>query len=100
MTPTPPQHHADSTQAPAPDHEPDAPELGTLVKDLGNVDRHGNPRVGRVVNRWWNSKTWLRPEGGGYEWSARPENLRPVPLSDQLLPPVAEANQQSRMKAG
>ncbi|MGW0468263.1 hypothetical protein ACWDX6_23805 [Streptomyces sp. NPDC003027] len=38
------------------------------------VDRDG--RVGRVVDRYEGS-VYLRPPGGGKEWSVAPEELRP-----------------------
>ncbi|MBX9392830.1 hypothetical protein K4749_04315 [Streptomyces sp. TRM72054] len=38
----------------------------------------------------------LRPVGGGREWDAKPENLKPVTVSEGLSAAVAAANARSR----
>lgn len=38
----------------------------------------------------------LRPVGGGLEWDARPENLRPATMAEALSAGVAIANARSR----
>jgi hypothetical protein len=37
----------------------------------------------------------LRPEGGGREWDARPEDLRPATACEALSPKVRAANERS-----
>jgi hypothetical protein len=52
-------------------------------------------RYGLVMDRVA-GRVWLRQVGGGREWEARPEDIRPARLSDLLTNPVAEANARSR----
>ncbi|WP_243744796.1 hypothetical protein [Streptomyces hainanensis] len=40
-------------------------------------------------------EVWLRPLEGGLEWTASPDDVEPVPLSESLSPLVAEANRRS-----
>lgn len=63
------------------------PQVGALMKR--------GKEVGRVVDRWLGT-VYLRPVGGGKEWTASPEELEPVTTSDVLSPRVAEANKRSR----
>jgi hypothetical protein len=52
-------------------------------------------KVGRVMG-FVGSYVQLRPAGGGIEWDARPEDLRPVPVGEALSAGVAVANARSR----
>nr|WP_093778962.1 hypothetical protein [Streptomyces sp. yr375] len=58
------------------------------------VDVEAN-KIGRVVD-FVGSRVWLRPIGGGLEWNARPEDLRPVTTAETLSKDVAAANARSR----
>jgi hypothetical protein len=48
-------------------------------------------RVGVVMDRE-GPYVQLRPLGGGREWDARPEDVRPATAAEQLSAKVAEAN--------
>ena len=63
--------------------------LGTLVRDT----RHG--RVGEVVD-FLGDLDQVRPQGGGCEWDAMPENLEAVDRAVELSARVAEVNRRSR----
>lgn len=71
------------------DSTPDVPCAGTLV-----VDSRQNRR-GVVMDRT-GSRVQLRPEGGGREWDARPEDVRPVSAAEALWPQVDAANARGR----
>jgi hypothetical protein len=63
--------------------------VGTLALDtardqVGEVRGHVGPYV------------QLRPEDGGLEWDARPENVRPLSAGESLAARVAAANRRSR----
>ncbi|MFR9727031.1 hypothetical protein ACL02R_27275 [Streptomyces sp. MS19] len=63
---------------------------GQLAKDRG--------RTGRVMDIEGN-RVWLRPPGGGREWDAPRERVRPVPepsATDALRPRLREVNARSR----
>lgn len=65
------------------------PNLGDAVEDTGVR------RIGRVMG-FEGPYVQLRPVGGGREWDARPENLRPVTDAQALRSAVAMANARSR----
>jgi hypothetical protein len=65
------------------------PDLGDTVEDTGTR------RIGKVMG-FEGSYVQVRPVGGGREWDARPENLRPVTDADALSSAVAVANARSR----
>lgn len=55
-------------------------------------------RVGRVMG-FLGGYVQLRPVGGGIEWDARPERLRPVTVAEALSAGAARANARSRGEA-
>ncbi len=65
------------------------PEVGTMARDVSR------DRVGRVMAHLYGA-VWLRPPGGGQEWTARPEDLTPVTASESLRSRVAELNRRAR----
>ncbi|MFI9616924.1 hypothetical protein ACIHCM_35550 [Streptomyces sp. NPDC052023] len=65
------------------------PKLHELVEDAGSR------RIGKVMG-FEGPYVQLRPVGGGVEWDARPENLKPVRTSEGLGAAVAAANARSR----
>ncbi|MET2717183.1 hypothetical protein ABXV03_15760 [Streptomyces harbinensis] len=65
------------------------PDVGSLVRDTWNG------RIGVVMDRV-SGRVALRPQGGGVEWFALPEDLEAVALSEGLSEPVREANARSR----
>lgn len=67
---------------------PRVPTAGTLV-----VDSRRNRRG--VVMDFTGSCVQLRPEGGGCEWDARPEDVRPVSAAEMLWPKVQAENSRS-----
>ncbi|WP_373681625.1 hypothetical protein [Streptomyces sp. b94] len=83
-------------QAPERSVVPPAPEplflpgLGALVVDTGRGDRVGEFRG--VVGPYWS----LRPVGGGTEWEAEPQRVRPALLMEQLRARTARLNARSR----
>ncbi|MFE2426354.1 hypothetical protein ACFXJ5_06290 [Streptomyces sp. NPDC059373] len=63
-------------------------EIGTLAVDtargeVGEVRGHVGPYV------------QMRPQDGGLEWDARPENIRPLSAAETLSAKVAQANRRS-----
>lgn len=72
------------------DAETVPPAPGTLVRDTATN------RIGRVMDGPWGTRVALRPEGGGTEWDAELDKLRPVSMSELLSARVAEANRRSR----
>lgn len=83
-------------QAPERSVVPPAPEplflpgLGALVVDTGRGDRVGEFRG--VAGPYWS----LRPVGGGTEWEAEPQRVRPALLMEQLRARTARLNARSR----
>ncbi|MDX3455564.1 hypothetical protein PV396_27120 [Streptomyces sp. ME02-8801-2C] len=65
------------------------PNLGDTVEDTGTR------KVGKVMG-YVGPYVQLRPIGGGREWDARPDDLRPVTESQALRTAVAVANARSR----
>lgn len=65
------------------------PSLGDIVEDTKAR------RFGRVMG-FEGPYVQLRPVGGGREWDAKPDRLRPAMLSDALSAGVAVANARSR----
>ncbi|MFG2403497.1 hypothetical protein ACGFR8_04010 [Streptomyces brevispora] len=66
------------------------PPIGALV-----VDRSRNDRVGEfrgVAGPYWS----LRPVGGGSEWEADPDNVRPATRDERLGARTAYENARSR----
>lgn len=66
-----------------------APTVGTLAVDtrcgqVGEVRGHVGPYV------------QMRPEDGGLEWDARPEDVQPLSAAESLSARVAAANRRSR----
>ena len=72
------------------DHEP---AVGTVVRDeqRSRVGEFRGVQSGRFM---------LRPIGGGREWEARPDEVRPVPADEALRLRVAAANRYSRAARG
>ncbi|MFB8073833.1 hypothetical protein ACFV6M_16310 [Streptomyces californicus] len=66
------------------------PGLGALVVDTGRGDRVGEFRG--VAGPYWS----LRPVGGGTEWEAEPQRVRPALLMEQLRARTARLNARSR----
>ncbi|MFP8905436.1 hypothetical protein [Streptomyces atacamensis] len=67
----------------------ETPYKGDLVRDVRR------DRTGVVMDRIGGCY-WLRPAGGGKEWQAKTEDLKPVTRIDHLSARVAEANGRSR----
>ncbi|MBV7697727.1 hypothetical protein [Streptomyces sp. TRM70350] len=65
------------------------PKLHETVEDTATR------KVGRVMG-FEGPYVQLRPLGGGVEWDAKPETLKPVTVSDGLSAAVAAANARSR----
>lgn len=65
------------------------PRLHDTVMDAGAK------KVGKVMGLV-GPYVQLRPVGGGLEWDARPENLRPATTAEALSADVALANARSR----
>jgi hypothetical protein len=65
------------------------PDVGSMVRDIAR------DRVGRVMAHLYGA-IWLRPPGGGTEWTARPEDVTPVSASESLRGRVAELNRRAR----
>jgi hypothetical protein len=63
--------------------------VGSVARDL----RDG--RVGDVMDVH-PGRIWLRPLGGGREWDARPDDVRPLTAREQLSARLAAANARSR----
>ncbi|TDC77833.1 hypothetical protein E1283_06435 [Streptomyces hainanensis] len=76
-----------------PDGDAPTPEVGAMARD-STADR-----VGRVM-AYECGLVWLRPLGGGREWTAPLERVRPVGLGESLSPLVAEANRRSGCRNG
>ncbi|WP_461009700.1 hypothetical protein [Streptomyces capparidis] len=71
-----------------------APAVGTIVRDTSHpADSDARPVIGRVMARM-DGRVWLRPLGGGREWTADPCTLIPG-LAEALRPAVREANRTS-----
>ncbi|WP_329216964.1 hypothetical protein OG352_13430 [Streptomyces sp. NBC_01485] len=85
---TPPPTPADRDQPPS-----DPGSYEPRIDDIA-VDAGAN-KTGRVVD-FVGSRVWLRPVGGGIEWNARPEDLRPATTAETLSKDVAAANARSR----
>ena len=64
------------------------PRLGALARD------RARDRVGVVMGRYA-GQVYLRPQGGGVEWTARPEDLDPADRRDELTCRVRELNANS-----
>ncbi|RKN38061.1 hypothetical protein D7294_25635 [Streptomyces hoynatensis] len=52
-------------------------------------------KIGRVMAHL-SGHIWLRPPGGGREWTAHPDDVTPVTASESLRQRVAEANARAR----
>ncbi|MEU6378419.1 hypothetical protein [Streptomyces sp. NPDC046909] len=67
--------------------------IGQLALDA-RLERRG------VVMDHQDGFVWLRPEGGGTEWTARPEDVQPLDVREQaealMWARVANANARSR----
>ncbi|QNP75905.1 hypothetical protein IAG44_22645 [Streptomyces roseirectus] len=63
--------------------------LGDVVRDTGRG------KVGEVMG-FIGPYVQVRPVGGGIEWDARPELLRPVSAAEALSANVSVANARSR----
>ncbi|MET9734271.1 hypothetical protein ABZZ79_27630 [Streptomyces sp. NPDC006458] len=77
-----------ATTAPA-GGEDREPRLGDTMRDTTSG------RVGRVMG-FLGPYVQLRPLGGGREWDAQPERLRPATSEEILSAGVAAANTRSR----
>ncbi len=71
----------------------DGLRTGDVVKDAANN------RVGKIMG-FEGPYVQCRPLGGGREWDARPERLKPASLTEALSAGVTEANTRSRHAAG
>ncbi|QMU68145.1 hypothetical protein [Streptacidiphilus sp. P02-A3a] len=67
----------------------DAAAVGSLARD------RRRDRVGVVMARYA-GEVYLRPLGGGVEWTARAEDLLPADRRDELRARVGELNANSR----
>lgn len=67
----------------------DVAAVGSLVRD------QQRDRVGVVMARY-GGEVYLRPLGGGIEWTARAEELQPADRRDELRARVGELNAHSR----
>ncbi|WP_189785269.1 hypothetical protein [Streptomyces capitiformicae] len=65
------------------------PKLGDTVEDTGRK------RVGKVMG-FEGPYVQLRPIGGGVEWDASPEQLRPLTVVEALSAGMAVVNARSR----
>ncbi len=65
------------------------PQVGDLVWDAAAN------KLGKLMARS-PSAVWLRPAGGGREWTARTQDVRPATAAEELRSRVAEANARSR----
>ncbi|MFD7437634.1 hypothetical protein [Streptomyces sp. NPDC059861] len=65
------------------------PRLHEIVED------NRSQRIGEVMG-FEGPYVQLRPPGGGVEWDASPEDLKPVRTSDGLSAAVAAVNARSR----
>ncbi|WP_228080618.1 hypothetical protein [Streptomyces profundus] len=63
-------------------------EIGSMARDLTS------DQVGRVMAHL-SGRVYLRPPGGGREWTASAEDLRPISASESLRARVAEANRRA-----
>ncbi|MGW0997664.1 hypothetical protein ACWD5V_31210 [Streptomyces sp. NPDC002523] len=61
------------------------PDVGELVYDTKR------DRVGEVVD-YQAGRALLRPSGGGVEWEASPDELRPADANERLRARVNEMN--------
>ena len=68
--------------------KPQLPATGTLVRHV-TTDRVG------VVMGVLGNVIYLRPQGGGIEWTARAEELEPADRFDELRARVGELNTNS-----
>ncbi|WP_410537896.1 hypothetical protein [Streptomyces sp. KL2] len=68
---------------------PPAIAVGSVARDL----RDG--RIGDVMDVH-PGRVWLRPLGGGREWDAKPDDVRPLTAHEQLSARLAAANARSR----
>lgn len=66
------------------------PSPGTLMVDVGHGDRVGEFQG--AVGPYWS----LRPIGGGPEWEAAPERVRPATGAERLSARTAYENARSR----
>ncbi|MFF3375758.1 hypothetical protein ACFYXF_22760 [Streptomyces sp. NPDC002680] len=65
------------------------PNLGDVVEDTGTR------KIGKIMG-FAGPYVQLRPIGGGREWDARPDDLRPVTGAQALRSAFAVANARSR----
>ncbi|WP_299536449.1 hypothetical protein [uncultured Streptomyces sp.] len=69
------------------------PSAGTVVVDTGRDG--GGVRIGEF--RGLSGPNWsLRPVGGGREWEAEPERVRPATSEERMRAGVARDNARSR----
>ncbi|MBF9068332.1 hypothetical protein [Streptacidiphilus fuscans] len=81
-----------SNTAALPAHEwSEPPQAGALLYDAVK-DKVGEFRSMTQHD----DRYWLRPVGGGHEWSARLESLHPAERYEELRARVQAANRQSR----
>jgi hypothetical protein len=65
--------------------------VGALVVDTGHADR-----IGYVMGHE-GPYVQLRPPGGGREWDADPEKIRPATDTEALRARVSERNHEGRL---
>ncbi|WP_299530355.1 hypothetical protein [uncultured Streptomyces sp.] len=66
------------------------PPPGTVVVDTGRQDRIGEFKG--FSGPYWS----LRPLGGGREWEAEPDHVRPATPEERMRAGVARDNERSR----
>ncbi|MFE2374903.1 hypothetical protein [Streptomyces sp. NPDC059398] len=69
---------------------PHVPDLGALMVDTAHGNRTGEFRG--PAGPYWS----LRPVGGGPEWEAAPEHVRPPTSAERLTAENARINARSR----
>ncbi|WP_233580658.1 hypothetical protein [Streptomyces triticirhizae] len=76
-------------------HSPDRRRPTSLGLEIGSMARDvTSDQVGRVMAHL-SGRVYLRPPGGGREWTASAEDLRPISASESLRARVAEANRRA-----
>ncbi|GHA69411.1 hypothetical protein ACIQRS_11130 [Streptomyces termitum] len=60
------------------------PDLGTFMAEVRPARPEGTPRLGRVTS-WDGELCHLCPPGGGAEWTAAPDALRPPTQEERAL---------------
>ncbi len=79
---------------------PGRPELEATRLPVGRLAHDVRREKRGIVMDHQDGVVWLRPEGGGTEWTARPRDVRPLNVREQaealMWARVASANARSR----